>query len=86
MLNNSNVSNEHLQDKIVEPRIFKAYKKLETEKRWTDGYFISVMGYNGSSVRDFESYLRIAVGLAENDIQLILKQNNLSFLTYEIPN
>ena len=31
------------------------------------------MGYAWFLFRDFESYLRIAVGLDEDDIQLILK-------------
>ena len=32
----------------------------------------------------FESYLRIVVGLDEEDIQLILKQYNSHFITYEL--
>ena len=43
------------------------------------------MGYAISSFRDFESYLRIVVGLDEADIQLILKQYNSYFVTYKIP-
>ena len=35
-------------------------------------------------MRGFESYLRIVVGLDEDDIQLILKQNNEKFITTEI--
>ena len=33
---------------------------------------------------DFESYLRIVVGLDEQDVQLILKQYNSHFNTYEL--
>ena len=33
---------------------------------------------------DFESYLRIVVGLDEDDIQLILNQNIATFVTYEL--
>ena len=33
---------------------------------------------------NFESYLRIVVGLDEEDIQLILKQYNSHFITYEL--
>ena len=34
------------------------------------------------SFRDFESYLRNVVGLDEDDVQLILKQNISNFVTY----
>ena len=38
-----------------------------------------------SPFRDFESYLRIVIGLDEDDIQLILKQYNTNFVvTYEL--
>ena len=42
------------------------------------------MNYTQSSFRDSESYLRILTGLNEDDIQLILKQYNSKFITYEI--
>ena len=42
------------------------------------------MGYARSPFRDFESYLRIVVGLDEDKIQLILKQYFSNFITYEI--
>ena len=42
------------------------------------------MGYARFSFRDFESYLRIVVGLDEDDIQLILNQYNANFVTYEL--
>ena len=41
------------------------------------------MGYARSPFRDFESYLRIVIGLEEDNIQLILKQYNEKFITYE---
>ena len=41
------------------------------------------MGYARSPFRDFESYLRIVVGLDEDDFQLILKQYNEKFVAYE---
>ena len=43
------------------------------------------MGYARSAFRDFESYLRIVVGIDEKNIQLILKHYNSFFITYEIP-
>ena len=43
------------------------------------------MGYARSSFRGFESYIRIVVGLDEDDIQLILKQYSSSFIKYETP-
>ena len=42
------------------------------------------MGYARSRFRDFESYLRIFVGLEEDNIQLILKQYNEKFITCEL--
>ena len=36
------------------------------------------------SIRDFESYLRVVVGLNEDDIQLIFKQYISHFITYEL--
>ena len=42
------------------------------------------MGYARSPFRDFESYLRIVVGLDEDDIQLILKRYNANFVTNEL--
>ena len=41
------------------------------------------MGYARSPFRDFESYLRLVVGLDEDDIQLILNKYNSSFVTYD---
>ena len=42
------------------------------------------MGYARSPFRDFESYLRIIIGLEEENIKLILKQYNEKFITYEL--
>ena len=42
------------------------------------------MGPARSPFRDFESYLRIVVGLDEDDCQLPLKQYNSIFATYEM--
>ena len=44
---------------------------------------MSLLRYNRSPFRDFEIYLRIVVGLDEDDIHFILKQNNLISVTYE---
>ena len=38
ILDISKFSPEHLQDKILGPPTGKAYKKQESEKKWTDGY------------------------------------------------
>ena len=43
------------------------------------------MGYAQSSFRDFENYLRIVIGLDEDDIQLILKLYVSHFTRHEIP-
>ena len=84
ILDISNITDEHLQDEIIGPRIIKAHKKLETEKRQTDGYIILLMGYARTPFRDFEGFLRIVVGSDEDDIQLISKQYNANFVTYEL--
>ena len=84
ILNISHFSPEHLQDEILGPRIFDEFLKLSHEKKNSDGYMILLLGYARSPFRDFESYLRIVVGLDEEDIQLILKQYNSHFITYEL--
>ena len=73
----------------------KHTKKLALEKTQTDGYHMLLLGYARSPFRDFENFLRIVVGLDEDDIhvvgldeddiQLILKQYNSKSITYEIP-
>ena len=50
----------------------------------TDGFMLLLLDYGRSLFRDFESYLRIVVGLDEEDIQLILKEYNSHFITYEL--
>ena len=62
-----NISQWHLQDEMIGPRIIKAIKKLETEKRHTFGYFLLLLGYVRSPYRHFEIYLRIVFGLHEDD-------------------
>ena len=45
---------------------------------------ILLLGYSKSLFRDFESYLRIVVGLDEEDILLNLKEYISHFITYEL--
>ena len=66
------------------PLIISAYEELETDKRLSDGHYMVLMCYGRSLVRDCENYLRIVVGLDEEDIQLILKQYKLNFVTYDL--
>ena len=84
ILNIPHISKEHLQDDEIGPRIIDEYYKLSTEKMNTDGYMILLLGYSRSLFRDFESYLRIVVGLDEENIELILKQYNSHFITSEL--
>ena len=79
-----NITDDHLEDKTTAELIIKGYWDLRSEKTSTDGYIILLMGYARSPFRDFESYLRIIVGLDEDDIRLILKQYNAHFVTYEM--
>ena len=80
----SQITPEHLQDEIIGPRIIHEFYKLSIEKENSDGYMILILGYARSPFRDFESYLRIVVGLDEEDIRLFLKQYNSHFITYEL--
>ena len=73
ILNIPHITNEHLDDEIIGPRIIGEFNKLSNEKKNSDGYMILLLGYSTSSFRDFESFLRLVVGLDEEDIQLILK-------------
>ena len=61
------------------------YKKLKSEKSSTDAYLILIANYATSPFPDFESYLRIVIGLDEDDIHLVLNQYASNFVTYEIP-
>ena len=79
-----NITDDQLKDKITTERIIKAYWDLRIEKSSADGYIILLVGYARSPFRDFESYLRIVVGLDEDDIRLILKQKNGHFVSYEL--
>ena len=84
ILNDPHISQEHLDGEIIGPRIFDKFLKLSHEKKNSDGYMILLLGYAKSAFWDFESYLRIVVGLDEEDIQLFLKQYNSHFITYEL--
>ena len=73
-----------LEHETLGPRITKACWKLRSEKSSFDGYAILLMGYAGSLFPDFESYLRIVVGLDEDDFRLTLKQYSANFVTYDL--
>ena len=78
------ITTEHLLDDDTASRIIDEYHKLSQEKKNSDGYTIFLLNYSRSQFRDFESYLRIKIGLDEKDIQLILKEYNSHFITYEL--
>ena len=84
IVNISHNTSEHLDDEVLGPRIIDEFIKLSNEKENTDSYLILLLGYSRSLFRDFESYLRIVVGLPEEDIQLILKEYKSHFITYEL--
>ena len=77
------ITREHLLDDETASRIIDEYHKLSHEKK-NSGYTILLLNYSRSQFRDTESYLRIRVGLDEEDIQLILKEYNSHFITYEL--
>ena len=80
----SHITTEHLLDDETASRIIDEYHELSQEKKNSDGYTIFLLNYSRSQFRDFESYLRIRVGLDEEDIQLILKEYNSHFVTYQL--
>ena len=82
--NISHITNKHLDDEIIGPRIIDEFIKLSNEKKNSDGYMILILGYSASPFREFESYLRLVIGLEEEDIQLVLKEYNSHFITYEL--
>ena len=84
ILNISHITDDHLNDEVLGQRIIDEYIKLSRERMNTDGYMLLLLDYGRSLFRDFESYLRIVVGLDEEDIQLILKDYNSHFITYEL--
>ena len=85
ILDISHITDDHLIDEILGPRNIDEFIKLSSEKKSTDGYMMILLAYAKSPFRDFETYLRIVVGLDEKDIQLILKEYNSHFITYELP-
>ena len=74
ILGHSDITAKHLQHELIGPRFIEAYRKLRSEKLSIDGYPVLLMVYAWSPFRDFDNYLRIVVGLDEDDIQLILEQ------------
>ena len=84
ILNIPHITIENLDDEILGPRIIDEFIKLSNEKKNSDGYMILLLGYSASPFRDFESSLRLVVGLNEEDIQLILKEYNSHFITSRI--
>ena len=84
ILNIPEITDDHLEGDILAPRIAETYLKLRSDKSGHDGYIILLTGCARSPYRDFETYLRILVGLEEDNIRLILKQYNEKFITYEL--
>ena len=84
ILNIPHITDDHLNDEILGPLIIDEYIKLSIEEKNKDGCMVLIFGYSASSFRDFESYLRLVIGLDEKDNQLILKEYNSHFITYEL--
>ena len=84
VLSISDITPYYLQHETIGPRFIEAQKELGLEKSSIDGYIILIIDYARSPFRDFGSYLRIVVGLNEDNIQLILKQNSSHFITCEL--
>ena len=84
ILNISHITDKHLDDEVLGRRIIDEYINLSQKRMNTDGYMLLLLDYGRSLFRNFESCLRIVVGLDEEDIQLILKEYNSHFITYEL--
>ena len=84
ILSISDITPYHLQHEKKGRRVIEAYKKLKLEKSGTDGYIFLLMGYARSPFRGFKIYLRKVVGLDDVNIQSILKQYFLNFVTYKL--
>ena len=80
MLNIPNITDSHLEYGTLAPLIVDTYRKLRSDKLSRDGYLVLLMCYATSPFREFESYLRIVVGLEEDNFRLILKQYNKKLL------
>ena len=78
------ITREHLLDDETASRIIDESHELSQEKKNSGGYTILLLNFSRSQFRDFETYLRSRVGLDEEDFQLILKEYNSHFITYEL--
>ena len=79
------ISFKGLEHELYGPNITKIYRKLPTENSQTVGYYNLLLNCLHSSIRGFEGNLKILSSLDQNDFQLISKQNDSKFITYEIP-
>ena len=73
-----------LQDYIIGPIIFQEYRKQIRKRMENDKHSSVLAVHNRSIFQDFESFLRTAVDLVEDDIRLVLDEYNSSFITYEL--
>ena len=83
-LGNTDITATDLQDCIIGPIIIQQYRKQISKRMNNDKYLSILAVYNRSIFRDFESFLRTAVDLVEDDIRLVLDEYNSSFITYEL--
>ena len=75
----SDFSDEALQNGTTGPLVSKEYQEIFEH----DGYGISEGGFIQKKFQGIKIYHRNKAELAEDDIELILKQNELNFLRYE---
>ena len=79
----SNIEDNDLLDDMIGDIIVEEYRKIYLEKSREDGYTILLNGYIQSVFQHFESYLRTE-RVSEDDIELVLKEFNSKFKTYEL--
>ena len=64
IFNVEDITPDYVQDDKIGPPMFKFFRKKK-EKSSTNAYLILFTNYARSPFRDFESYLRIVIGLDE---------------------
>ena len=70
----------NLENEIIAPIITKEYREQVTKRMKDDGYMRILWVYVSSIFQDFESFLRTALYVVEDDIRLVLDEFNSSFL------
>ena len=72
------------QDEKIAPFFIEEYREQVTKRMKDDGCRRFLAIYVCSILQDFETFLRTKVDLVEDDIRLVLDENILGVITYQI--